>query len=430
MSGITPTPTGRLSYDLRPPHSDPVKRTLRALDAFIDSELVPLERGDENVRFFDHRREWARTDFEAGGLPSRPWAELIAEMQRRADAAGWLRWTLPTDIGGHDASYAEVAAIREHLALRGIGLHNPLEQEISPVANNPSALLLHAFGTAEQKDELMEDVAACKRALAFGLTEPGVGSDATRMATTATRSGSTWTINGGKRWISFLDDPDAVVMVFARTSGEPGSANGITAFLVPLGAPGFEDMQFSWTMNMPTDHAQFTLRDVKVPSSAIVGEEGKALELIQRFVHRNRMRQAAASLGAAQYCVDAAIAYTNEREVWGAPLAVNQGVQFPLVEVHAEITALRYLLRDTAVMLDERDRDDVTHYVSMCNFRANRAACQAADLAIQFCGGNGYSRDYPFEFIYRVHRRYRITEGAEEVQKRRIARVLFGFGRR
>jgi acyl-CoA dehydrogenase len=417
-------------YEARPALPDEIRSTLTALDAFIDSELVPLEQTNDNIRFFDHRRESARTDFANQGLPSAEWAEVIAEMRRRADAAGWLRWTLPEDVGGHNASQLETVAIREHLALRGVGLHNPLEQEISVVANNPSAILLHTFGTSEQKDELIEDVAACRRSLAFGLTEPHFGSDATRLATTARRFGSDWVINGKKRWISFLDDPNAVVMVFARTSGEPGTVEGITAFLVPMDTPGFEGTNFWWTMNMPTDHAEFSLRDVRVPGTSMIGEEGKGLELVQRFVHRNRMRQASASVGAAQYCVNAAVAYANEREVWNRKLSVNQAVQFPLVELHSEITALRYLLRDTAQLLDEHNHDEVGHFVSMCNYRANRTACEAADRAIQFCGALGYSRHMPFELIYRVHRRYRITEGAEEIQMRRVAKQLFGFGGR
>lgn len=416
--------------DFRPELPAEVRATVAAYDAFIDHELVPLQHDDENERFFDHRREWARTDFANDGQPAPAWRELIAEMRRRADAAGWLRWTLPAEIGGHDATQLEIAALREHAALRGIGLHNPLEQEISPVANNPSAVLLHAYGTTAQKDELMADVASCRRVLAFGLTEPDHGSDATRMATTARRSGGDWVLTGRKKWISFLDDPDAVTMVFARTSGEPGDHAGITAFLVRPGTSGFHVDRFLWTLNMPTDHAELTLDDVRVADSDVIGEVGHGLELVQRFINRNRMRQAAASIGAAQYCIDETVRYVNERSVWGRPLSVNQAVQFPLVDLQTETTAMRFLLRDTAAMLDDHDLEDVGHYVSMCNYRANALAVQAADHAIQFCGGNGYSRDMPFEHIYRHHRRYRITEGAEEVQKRRVAKQLFGFGAR
>src|SRR5216683_1256875 len=101
-----------------------IQATLDALDAFIEREIKPLEQENDNIRFFDHRREWARTDFEGGGVPRKEWEELLAEMRRRADAAGWLRRALPAEYGGHDASNLEMAIIREHMATKGLGLHN------------------------------------------------------------------------------------------------------------------------------------------------------------------------------------------------------------------------------------------------------------------------------------------------------------------
>jgi hypothetical protein len=109
-------------------------------------------------------------------------------------------------------------------------------------------------------------------------------------------------------------------------------------------------------------------------------------------------------------------------------LAVNQAIQFPLVELETEAEMLRNLVYKTAALMDERHHMEVSHLVSMANYRANRLVCQAADTAIQVHGGVGYSRHLPFEHIYRHHRRYRITEGSEEIQMRRIAAKMFGFG--
>ncbi|HET7653488.1 MAG TPA: acyl-CoA dehydrogenase family protein, partial [Acidimicrobiales bacterium] len=106
-----------------------IQATLDALDDFIEREIRPLEQRDDNVRFFDHRREWARTDFENGGVPRTEWEDLLGEMRRRADAAGWLRLALPAEFGGRDASNLEMAIIREHLATKGLGLHNDLQNE-------------------------------------------------------------------------------------------------------------------------------------------------------------------------------------------------------------------------------------------------------------------------------------------------------------
>jgi alkylation response protein AidB-like acyl-CoA dehydrogenase len=181
---------------------------------------------------------------------------------------------------------------------------------------------------------------------------------------------------------------------------------------------------------MPSDHAEVVLKDVRVPHSAIVGQEGHGLAAALLFVHENRIRQAASSLGAAQFCVDRSVEYARQRITFGKPLAVNQAIQWPLVELHTECTMLRGLIGDTAQQMDEQDGMAVSDRISMCNYRANRLACEAADRAIQVHGGIGYTRALPFEHIYRHHRRYRITEGSEEIQIRNIARDLFGFGHR
>ncbi|MGA0787468.1 MAG: acyl-CoA dehydrogenase family protein [Ilumatobacteraceae bacterium] len=405
-----------------------IQATLDGLDAFIEAEIVPLQHADDNMRFFDHRREWARTDFDNDGVPRAEWEALLAEMRRRADSAGWLRWALTAEFGGHDASNLEMAIIREHLARRGLGLHNDLQDESSIVGNFPTVLMMRDFGTPDQIAEWMPGFLDGSRRLAFGLTEPEHGSDATYMETRAVPDGDGWIINGQKRWNSGLHHATHDI-IFARTSGEPGTPNGITAFLVPTDAEGFSVDFFWWTFNMPTDHAEVTLTDVRVGPEAVFGEVGQGLYLAQHFVHENRIRQAASSLGAGQFCVDEAVRYANERITWGKPLAVNQGIQFPLVELHTEAAMLRQLIRETAWRLDQQHHLEVTHQVAMCNYRANRFACDAADRAMQTCGGVGYSRHMPFEHIYRHHRRYRITEGSEEIQMRKVAQQLFGFGR-
>ncbi|MBV8692415.1 MAG: acyl-CoA dehydrogenase family protein [Actinobacteria bacterium] len=406
-----------------------IQQTLDDLDAFIEAEIKPLENENDNIRFFDHRREWARTDFEAGGTPRKEWEELLGEMRRRANSAGWLRLALPEEYGGRNASNLEMAIIREHLATKGLGLHNDLQNESSIVGNFPTVLMMRDFGTEQQKKDWMPGFLDGTRRLAFGLTEPNHGSDATYMETTATPDGDEWVITGKKRFNSGLHHATHDI-VFARTSGNPGEPVGISAFLVPTDADGFNVDFFWWTFNMPTDHAEVTMTDVRVGSDALFGRLDHGLELAQHFVHENRIRQAASSLGAAQFCINEAVAYANSRITWGKRLSTNQGIQFPLVELHTEAAMLRQLVRSTAAAMDTHHHMEVTHLVAMCNYRANRLACEAADRAMQTCGGVGYSRHMPFEHIYRHHRRYRITEGSEEIQMRKVAQQLFGFGRK
>ncbi len=401
---------------------------LAELDDFIETQIRPLERQDDNIRFFDHRREDARTDWDRGGLPNPQWEALLARARQLADAAGHYRYAFPASCGGRDGTNLGMAVIREHLASKGLGLHCDLQNEHMIVGNNVGLLLMLEYGSAGQQAEWVEDLATGSRGFAFGITEPAHGSDATYMETTAVRDGGDFVITGEKTWNTGVHAVSHD-LIFARTSGKPGDADGITAFLTPVGSAGFIVDEYLWTFNMPTDHAHIRLDGVRVPDSAIFGGEGRGLQVVQHFFNENRIRQAASSLGAAQYCIDQSVAYALERKPFGKPLAANQAIQFPLVELQTQCEMLRTLIHKTAWLMDRDGPFSVSDKVSMCNYWANRLCCEAADRAMQVHGGLGYSRHKPFEHIYRHHRRYRITEGAEEIQMRRVAGYMFGFMR-
>jgi len=407
---------------------------LEELDRFIEAEIKPLEQADDNIRFFDHRREWARTDFEAGGLPRHEWEDLLRQSRKLADAAGHWRFSAPKKYGGKDGSNLWMAVIRDRFAQKGLGLHNDLQNEHSIVGNFPFVAMFEEFGTEAQKQEFIPGGFAGERRVAFGLTEPDHGSDATWMETRAvpeTRDGvAGWRIDGEKMWITGMHVATHCAL-FARTGGEPGDARGITCFLVPNPSPGLEIEEWMWTFNMPTDHPRLSFTNVWVPHEAILGEEGRGLSLAQSFVHQNRIRQAASSLGAATFCVEESVRYARQRKPFGEALARNQGIQFPLVELATQCEMLRMLIYKTAWNMDQIPHKQVEHElsdkISMCNYWANRLVCEAADRAMQVHGGIGYSRHKPFEHIYRHHRRYRITEGAEEIQMRKVGAYLFGY---
>src|SRR3954466_6000982 len=213
------------------------------LDEFIEREIKPLEQQDDNIRFFDHRREDARTDWERGGLPNGagggggglPNGEgeaLLREARRRADAAGHYRYPFPKEYGGKEGTNLGMAVIREHLARKGLGLHCDLQNEHAIVGNNVGLLLMILYGTEAQKADWIDDLAEGRRGFAFGITEPEHGSDATHMETHASRDGDEWVINGEKTWNSGIHSAQ-YDMIMARTSGEAGGGHGITAFLVP-----------------------------------------------------------------------------------------------------------------------------------------------------------------------------------------------------
>ncbi|MBX9643467.1 MAG: acyl-CoA dehydrogenase [Novosphingobium sp.] len=407
---------------------------LAELDAFIESTIKPLQARDDNERFFDHRREHARTDWDNQGLPRQEWEDLLAEARRLADAAGHYRYGWPVEMGGKGGSQLDLAVIREHLAAKGLGLFNDLQNEHSIVGNNPFILLFKAFATPEQYARDAEALLGGRMKTAFGLTEPNHGSDVTFMETRAvreTRDGKPgWRIDGEKMWITGMHSATHM-MCFARTSGNDGDAKGITCFIVPNPTPGLVIEEYMWTFNMPTDHPRLSLNGVWVPEDAYWGEIDRGLGIGQSFVHQNRIRQAASSLGAAVFCIEESVKYARQRKPFGKPLADNQAIQFPLVELATQTEMLRQLIRKTAWEMDRMDHKAIertlSDKVSMCNYWANRLVCEAADRAMQVHGGIGYSRHKPFEHIYRHHRRYRITEGAEEIQMRKVGAYLFGY---
>ncbi|GAB1211400.1 hypothetical protein ATERTT37_000514 [Aspergillus terreus] len=418
-----------------------------SLDKFINSTILPLQHTNDNDRFFDHRREFARTDWAKGGIPIQEWEELLGQARRLADSAGFYRFALPKMYGGqgHPETNVWMSAIRFHLSSHpvyggGLGLANDLQNEHSVVGNFPDVLMIHHFGTEEQKRTLIPQRLRGEFRATFGLTEPDHGSDATFMSTVAKRVGDGFEITGRKKWQTGAHHCTHMI-IFARTSNKSGSAKGITAFLVPRETPGIRVSSFEWTFNMPTDHATVELEKVWVPASAVLGQVDFGLAIAQTFVHENRIRQAASSCGAAKYCLDRSIERARSRKIWGEgrSLADHQAIQFPVVELMTQVEMLRLLILKTSWDMDRivasstttpwiRIEKELSDKVAMCNFWANRLCCEAADRAIQIHGGDGYSRHYPFEHIYRHFRRYRITEGAEEIQMRKIAAYLFTFG--
>lgn len=435
-----------------------LQQHLTKLDAFVEQTILPLQHRDDNDRFFDHRREPSRTQWHNQGLPAPEWEALLEAARGLADEAGLYRFPLPVEYGGqgHPATNLWMCAMRYHMASHphyggGLGLANDLQNEHSIVGNFPDLLMLHHWGSPRQKAALIPARLRGHFRMTFGLTEAHHGSDATHMDTTAERctlppNGQPgWAITGNKKWQTGAHSATHM-LIFARTSSfhKPGSPRGITAFIVPRDTPGLVIESYEYTLNMPTDHATISLTDVRVPEDAVLGELHNGLAIAQTFTSENRIRQAASSCGAAQFCIDRSVRYAQDRVVFGKPLATNQAIQWPLVELATQVEMLRLLILRTATEMDDVQNRlasgdgadtppwvaierELGHKISMCNFWANRLATQAADNAIQVHGGNGYSRHQPFEHIWRHFRRYRITEGSEEIQKRRVAGYLFGF---
>lgn len=347
----------------------------------------------------------------------------VAQARTLADQAGFYRFALPRVYGGdaNPSTNMWMCAIRLHLASHpvyggGVSLANDLQNEHSVVGNFPDVFMLHHFGNEEQRQTLIPARLQGQFRTTFGLTEPKHGSDATFMETSARPArgvyppGSEKTVDGfvldgAKKWQSGAHDCTHMI-IFARTSGKPGAARGITAFLVPRDTPGVEIVSYEWTFNMPTDHATIAVDSVFVPRSAVLGEVDAGLAIAQTFVHENRIRQAASSCGAARFCLDRSIEYARSREVFGKALADNQAIQFQVVELMTQVEMLRLLILRTSWEMDKIVEEcggqsdspvadaggkrpwveiekRLSDKVAMCNYWANRLCCQAADRAMQ-----------------------------------------------
>jgi len=223
---------------------------LTNLDAFIANKITPLQNRDDNNRFFDHRREHSRTDWDNQGLPRPEWEALLHTASRLADEAGFWRFSLPRSYGGSNDSSAKgsnlwMAVIREHLAVKGLGLANDLQNEHSVVGNFPDVVMVLHFGTGRQKEELIQGRLKGKVRICFGLTEPEHGSDATFMDSVAVRERDGWRIRGRKMWQTGAHRATHF-FVFARTEGKGGDAGGITCFVVPAETEGVKVESYEW----------------------------------------------------------------------------------------------------------------------------------------------------------------------------------------
>ena len=404
---------------------------LDELDRFIAREIKPLEEADDNIRFFDHRREWARTDFDNGGLPRHEWEALLRKAKNLADAAGHLRFAIPK-LWRQGRFQPLDGCHPRAFRFKGLGLHNDLQNEHSIVGNLPIVTMLDRYGTDDQK-AMIDGSITGKYRITFGLTEPITvptrrtwKPQPSRQPATTSRAGSSTARRCGP---PACTSPPIARCSPARRAMTATRAASPACWCRPR-ALGVKVEEYMWTFNMPTDHPASASPTCSCRGCAV--RRGRPrLSLAQCFVHENRIRQAASSLGAAVYCIEESVKYARERKPFGKALAENQAIQWPLVELATQAEMLRLLIRKTAWEMDQLTQAQVEHTlsdrVSMCNFWANRLCCEAADRAMQVHGGMGYSRHKPFEHIYRHHRRYRITEGSEEIQKRRIAGFLFGY---
>lgn len=342
--------------------------------------------------------------------------EFPIQMFKEMGKLGLMGVLVPEQYGGAGLGYMEyVAIIKEVASVCGsVGL--------SLAAHNSlcTGHILH-FGTDAQKDKYLPKLATAEWIGAWGLTEPGTGSDAGNIQTTATQSGTDWVLNGTKCWITHGKSSD-VAVVIART-GEPRTRNNATAFIVERGTPGFNAGKKENKLGMRASETTEVIFDnCTIPDSNRLGAVGDGFKQSLKILDGGRISIAALALGIAQGAYSAALQYAKEREQFGQPIASFQAISFKLADMATEIAAAELLIQQAA---DKKNRGvQMTKEAAMAKYYASEVAVKVSNEAVQIFGGYGYTKDFPVEKYYRDSKLCTIGEGTSEIQKIVIAREV------
>ncbi|RMF71064.1 MAG: acyl-CoA dehydrogenase [Planctomycetota bacterium] len=351
-----------------------------------------------------HAREWDRDQ------------HLPDEIVRKMAELGLLGPMIPTEYGGSGLNYLANAVIMEEIARQDgatallLAAHNGLcTAHILLAAND------------EQKRKYLPRLATGEIIGAWGLTEPGCGSDAAAMTTRAVRDGDGWSITGHKQFIT--NGARAGLYVITAVTDPDAGAKGISAFLVERGAPGFEIGHKEDKLGMRgSDTVTLNLENVKVGADALCGELGKGYVDALRVLERGRVGIGALSVGLARGALEESIAYARERQAFGKPLARHQAIGFMIADMATELEAARLLVHDAAQSLDRGESDRMKACIA--KLFASEMATKACLNAIQIHGGYGYTKDMPVERYMRDAKLCEIGEGSSQIQRIIIAREL------
>lgn len=293
--------------------------------------------------------------------------------------------------------------------------------------HNMTAWMIDTFGSAEQRARWLPGMTSMRDLGAYCLTEPGAGSDAAAITTSARREGDEYVINGTKQFISGAGAA-AVYVVMVRTGG-PG-ASGISTVVVEKDAPGLSfgpnEHKMGWNAQ-PT--RQVIFEDVRVPVGNRLSEEGDGFRIAMKGLNGGRVNIGACSVGGAQWALERATAYVQERHAFGAPLAANQSIVFALADIETDLQAARALLERAATKMDSNASDTAVACALAKRF-ATDAAFDAANKALQLHGGYGYLHEYGIERVVRDLRVHQILEGTNEIMRTIIGRGLLQRGKR
>jgi len=340
---------------------------------------------------------------------------------KAAGELGFMGMYCPEEVGGMGLSRLDTAIILEELAsgctstAAFISIHNM------------ATWMIASWGSPSVKDQWCGDLTQGQKLASYCLTEPGAGSDAAGLRTTARKDGDEYVINGGKMFISGAGSTDVLVLM-ARTGAQEDGARGISAFAVPADLPGINygknEDKMGWN-SQPTRAIAF--EDVRIPADNLLGSEGEGFKIAMKGLDGGRINIATCSIGAAQACINHTREYMQERKQFGQAIANFQALQFKLADMVTELIAARQMIRLAASKLDSNDPEKTT-YCAMAKRFATDVGFEVCNNAIQLHGGYGYIKEYPIERYMRDARVHQILEGTNEIMRMITARRVLEDG--
>jgi alkylation response protein AidB-like acyl-CoA dehydrogenase len=380
----------------------------------MDFDLTPEQ---EEIRKLAH--EFADKEI-APGARERDRAERFpSDVLAKMAPIGFLGGPVPEQYGGMGVDYISHAIITEEIGRADSSVRTTLSVQISLVE-----LTILRWGTEEQKREWLPRLCTGEVIACFGLTEPAVGSDATRLQATAKRDGRDWIIDGRKMWIS-NGSVSKLALVFANADPARGH-KGITAFLIDRQRSPYGSQALHGKLGLrSSDSSEVILDGVRVPDSARLGEIGDGFKIAMSALDSGRYSVAAGAVGTAQAAIDAAIAYATQRNAFGKPIAGHQLVQELIADMVVETEAARLLVWRAGDLKNKGKPN--TRETSIAKLYASEMAQRVTDNAIQVHGGYGFSDEFPVERFWRDARVNRLYEGTTQIQKLIIGRFATGI---
>ena len=345
-----------------------------------------------------------------------PWdiKQLLAEQ-------GVLMMPFPTEYGVVGASELALACAVEAIA------RVSMTASLILAMQQLGALPILLGGSEEQKRRYLPPLARGEWLVAYGLTEPGAGSDIAAIQTRAERRGDHYMLSGGKQFITNAGLAH-VNIIFAVTDAERGADGGMSAFIVESGTPGFRVGKIEDTMGIRgSQNGELLLDGCVIPLGQRIGSEGDGYRLALATFDRARVGIGAQAVGVASGALDYAIQYTRQRVQFGKPIANHEGIQFLIADLATQVDAARLLIHRAATLLDNHvEGADVTRATSMAKLFASDTAMRVTTEAVQLLGGYGYTREYPVERMMRDAKITQIYEGTTQMQRLAIARAILG----